>query len=91
MTITTELFQHDMLGNMTEAEMVSAAQLRVDLEKLGYNWDQLLDTRGWWAPVGVHEDIKFLSTKDLLQMRTGQYIPYWLSDSDKAKIQANFK
>lgn len=91
MTITTELFQHDMLGNMTEAEMVSAAQLRVDLEKLGYNWDQLLDTRGWWAPVGVHEDIKFLSTKDLLQMRTGQYIPYWFSDSDKAKIQANFK
>lgn len=91
LTITTELLQHEMLNNLPQAEVVSPAQLRHDLEKLGYNWDQLLDTRGWWAPVGMHEDVKFLSTLDLLKMRTGAYIPYWLADSEKAKIQENFK
>lgn len=90
MNITSELLQHEMLNNMVLAEVVPPAQLRMDLEKAGYNWDQLLDTRGWWAPVGVHDDIPFLSTKDLLLMRTGEYIPYWMSDSDKEKIKKHF-
>lgn len=61
-------------------------ELYDDLIKMGYKWDVLLATRGWWAPEGVHTDIPFLSTMDFLRMRTGEYIPYWMSGEDKAKI-----
>lgn len=91
LTLSAELLQHDMLENLVDTEVVAPAQLMHDLIKLGYNWDQLLDTRSWWAPIGVHEDVKFLSTLDMLKMRTGEYIPYWLPDSEKSKIKANFK
>jgi len=92
LTLSCELLQHDMLDNLRlTAEVVTPAQLMHDLVKLGYNWEQLMDTRSWWAPIGVHDETAFLSTLDMLKMRTGEYIPYWLPDSEKSKIKANFK
>ena len=54
------------------------AELYSDLKQKGYNWDQLLDTRGWWTFDNDKHPIAFLSTWDLLMMRKGLYKPYWL-------------
>lgn len=49
-----------------------------DLKDLGYDWDELLDTRGYWVFEEHAADEKpFLSTKDLLEMRKGLYTPWW--------------
>lgn len=50
-------------------------QLYEDIKAKGYDWNVLLDTRGWWT-IGEHP-IPFLSTMDLLKMRKGTYHPYW--------------
>jgi len=64
--------------------------LREDLIKLGYDWDVLLNTRGYWV---FKEDEKahpqpFLSTMDLLRMRKGLYVPYWLPADEKKRLIA---
>ena len=56
---------------------------------MGYNWDTLLETRGYWV---FDEELKehprkYLSTKDLLEMRIGKYVPWWLSKEEKANLK----
>ena len=53
-------------------------ELYEDLKKLGYDWDQLLNTRGWWTVNNDKHPVPFLSTYDLLMMRKEKYKPYWL-------------
>lgn len=57
----------------------TAKELYDDLKAKGYDWDVLLNTRGYWV---FEEDAKdrppFLSTMDLLRMRAGLYHPYWM-------------
>lgn len=57
----------------------TAKELFDDLKAKGYDWDVLLNTRGYWV---FKEDEAgrppFLSTMDLLRMRAGLYRPYWL-------------
>lgn len=55
--------------------LCSPKQLYDDLKAKGYDWDVLLDTRGWWT-LGEHP-VPYLSTMDLLKMRRGLYHPYW--------------
>lgn len=43
-----------------------------------YDWNVLLNTRGWWTIDNDKHPIPFLSTMDLLNMRKGLYEPYWL-------------
>jgi hypothetical protein len=58
------------------------------IKALGYDWDQLLgETRGWWAPVGLHEDLKELSTVDVMRMALGWYIPFWMENPPAAAIE----
>lgn len=77
--ITSEMLQiKEFWGNQYSDLMCTPQELYEDIVKLGYNWDDLLLTRGWWAPIGVFEQIPFLSTMDLLRMRKGLYKPYWL-------------
>ena len=60
-----------------------------DLTAMGYDWDVLLDTRSYW--VFAEDESKhsqpFLSTMDLLRMRLGQYVPFWLSKDAVAKLK----
>jgi hypothetical protein len=73
---------------LEEKYRCSPKQLFDDLKALGYDWDYILTmTRGWWAPVGRHMDKNFLSTMDLLRMRTGEYIPYWMEQPPAAALQ----
>ena len=57
-------------------------ELYEGLKKQGYDWDELLSTRGWWALNQYDHPVPFLSTVDLLKMYKGTYTPYWM---DKKK------
>lgn len=58
-----------------------------ELKRQGYDWNQILDTRGWWAPCGQHFDTLFLSTMDLLRMYHGTYIPYWMDTPPEGALK----
>jgi hypothetical protein len=69
-------------------------QLYDELIAKGYDWNILLNTRGWWTL--NNEDLSnglppFLSTPDLLKMRVGEYHPYWLAEDKKTIIQVKPK
>lgn len=53
-----------------------------DIKKLGYDWDILLNTRGYWTIDQYDNKVPFLSTIDLLNIRKNSYHPYFL-DKDK--------
>ena len=48
-----------------------------DLKAKGYDMDRLLATRPYWTFNNDKHPVPFLSTMDLLRMRTGEYKPYW--------------
>lgn len=69
-------------------------ELYTDLKNMGYDWDLLLDTRFWFAPVDSPDyKIPYISTMDLLKMRNGEYHPYWYpvkqKDLNTMKVDAN--
>lgn len=86
--ITSEMLQMRDWQPAQKQFYCTPAELRQGLIDRGYDWDFILtNTRGWWTFNGMHEDQKFLSTLDLLKMRLGLYIPYWMTDEEKAKIK----
>lgn len=56
-----------------------------DLIKMGYTWDQLLNTRGYWTfdHYNRKQELMPLTTLDLLNMRAKLYTPWWLTDKPK--------
>ena len=80
--ITAQLLQMSVLWSHKKLEdkyRCTPEELYNDLKKKGYDWDVLLDTRGWWC--FTEDDAKykpFLSTMDLLAMRLDEYHPYWM-------------
>lgn len=91
LNITAEMCQIKYLWPLVEDDILcSPAELYEDLKKQGYDWDILLNTRGWWTFNNDKHPIPFLSTMDLLNMRAGKYFPYWLSE-DKKSIKKEFK
>ena len=90
LNITSEMCQMlQFWRTMDEELMCTPKVLYDDLIKLGYDWNVLLNTRGWWCLDNDKHPIPFLSTKDLLNMRIGKYKPYWLED-DKKTIKKDF-
>lgn len=87
--ISSELVQLNVLPNWMQLNpkyKCTPAELREDLIKLGYDWDILLSTRGYWIYEEDYvegETKNFLSTMDLLRMRAGEYHPFWLDDDKK--------
>ncbi len=78
MEITSEICQ--LRNHMYERYagiLCTPKELYADLKAKGYDWGQLLNTRGYWVPVDQEESKPFLSTLDLLKMRAGLYTPYW--------------
>ena len=78
--ITSELYQIKQFWPQIVDEGIwcEPHELYEDLKKKGYDWDQLLSTRGWWAPNQYKHPVPYLSTVDLLRMRAGTYKPYWM-------------
>lgn len=83
MSITAEICQmKNMWHDVPDGWLCTPKALYDDLKAMGYDWDVLLDTRGYWTFKDDEANHKhpFLSTADLLNMRLGVYIPYWLKD-----------
>lgn len=77
--ITSDMCQmSNYWHDLPEGLMCEPKQLYDDLKAKGYDWDVLLDTRGWWTFEEDKNQKKFLSTMDLLNMRAGTYHPYWM-------------
>lgn len=77
--ITMEMCQMRYLWHDRDPKYnITPEELRVGLEKKGYKWDVLLNTRGWWTYEEDKHPLNFLSTMDLLRMYHGEYHPYWL-------------
>ena len=60
--------------------MCTPKELYEDIKKLGYDWNELLDTRGYWTLDQYKNKVPFLSTVDLLKMRKGIYKPYFIKN-----------
>lgn len=91
LNITSEMCQMNYIwAPLDDDLMCTPKELYEDIIKLGYDWDILLNTRGWWTFNNDKHPIPFLSTMDLLRMRKGLYHPYWL-DKDKKTIITNPK
>jgi len=89
LNITSEMCQMSYLWHDLEDLLCTPKELYDDLIAKGYDWDILLATRGWWTIDNEKHPIPYLSTMDLLRMRTGDYHPYWLED-DKKTMKKKF-
>ena len=82
--IMSELLQfNQMKPQYVEGIWCDMETLYSDLKKMGYDWNELLDTRGWWAFNQYDHPEFFLSSIDLLRMRAGLYVPYWMDPQTK--------
>ncbi len=88
--ITSELLQMKLFQPSTHSELCTPKELYEDLITKGYDWNLLLQTRGWWTINNDTHPVPFLSTRDLLKMRNGTYFPYWLEE-DKKTIKKQYK
>jgi len=90
--ITSELLQiRNFWATLPDDLMCTPVELYIDLINQGYDWDILLNTRGWWCYREQDvENLPFLSTMDLLRLRKGKYYPYWLNE-DKKTFKKEFK
>jgi hypothetical protein len=83
LNITSELCQMTYLwDDLKEGLICTPKQLYDDIKALGYDWNMLLKTRGWWTIDNDKQEVPFLSTMDLLRMRNKTYVPYWMSEKD---------
>lgn len=89
--ITSELCQIHNLWPMEVHDhpdlYVSPQKLYDDLKAQGFDWDVLLNTRGYWVYEDDKHPLPFLSTMDLLRMRVGKYFPYWMDKETKKPKQ----
>ena len=61
-------------------------ELYQGLKDKGYDWDELLATRGWYS-FDANHPIKELATLDLLRMNKEAYFPYWMDkETKRAKV-----
>jgi hypothetical protein len=67
-------------GNKYAKYKCTPAELYRDIIALGYDWKILFNTRPHWVFIkDENKELPFLSTLDLLKMRIGEYVPYWLN------------
>jgi hypothetical protein len=77
--ITSELCQMvEIRTKIDRSLLCTPKELFDDLKAMGYDWDIILQTRGWWTINNDQHPVPFLSTMDLLKMRKGLYRPYWM-------------
>ncbi len=83
--ITSELCQYFNLNPDIDASLYCTPdQLYTDIKTMGYDWDILLRTRGYWTFDHYTNKIPPLSTLDLINMRAGIYRPWWYDEFVKS-------
>lgn len=82
MEITSELCQmKNLWHDLDQTLLIDPKTLYETIKAKGYDWDVLLNTRGWWTFEGLEPDsLPFLSTMDLLLMARDEYRPFWYDD-----------
>lgn len=96
LNITSEICQmFQYWRHLDNGELCSPKELYDDLKAQGYDWDMLLNTRGWWTVNNDQHPVPFLSSMDLLNMRSTvpaerRYFPYWMTE-DKKGIKPQFQ
>jgi hypothetical protein len=93
MNITSEMCQMKNHWHLDRQLLCTPEELYTDLKAMGYDWEVLLSTRGWWT---LNNDdpshaLPFLTTMDLLRMRKGLYHPYWLAEDKKTRVDIKGK
>lgn len=77
--LTSEILQIKQYWPLFPSErIVSPEVLYENLKNMGYDWNELLQTRGYWTPDQYDNPVRFLSGADLLNMNAGLYKPYWM-------------
>jgi hypothetical protein len=77
--ITSEMCQLKYLCDDPEQLFITPKELYETLKAKGYDWNVLLDTRGYWVfEEHASKEKPFLSTMDLLRMAKNLYHPYWM-------------
>lgn len=85
--ITSEMCQiYDYWPDFPSDKKVDPVDLHKKLIEMGYDWNILLDTRGYWTFDHYKHPVPPLSTMDLINMYHGTYIPFWYPDKDKLKV-----
>lgn len=84
MSLTSDLLQVTMEwhGTLPYGFICDAVTLYDDIIAKGYEWDVLLESRNYWTFDQYENPVPFLSAMDLLYMREGTYVPYWLTEKD---------
>jgi hypothetical protein len=91
LTITSELCQiYELWHNLDECLYMSPKELFEKLKAKGYDWNILLQTRGYWMLDDYEEAIPRLTTMDLLNMTRDEsdpdhYHPYWMNPDKTIK------
>ena len=89
LNISSEICQMYSYYRTKRLDFLQPAEIRKRLSDRGYSVEELLDTtRGWWT---VNDDIhplKFLSSRDFIEMAKDKYIPYWMKNPPKQAIEA---
>lgn len=86
--ITSELCQiYEYWPDFPRNDVVEPNDLYAKLKDLGYDWNTLLDTRGYWTFDHYEHEVPPLSTMDLINMYHERYIPFWYPDKDKLKVK----
>lgn len=84
-----QLMYRYMFDKLPRRLRCTPKELYEGIKELGYDWDDLLlNTRGYYTLDHYDNPVKPLSTYDLLRMRIGEYIPYWMPEDqvpEKAK------
>lgn len=65
-------------------------ELYNDIKEMGYDWDELLSTRGWWTIDQYSKDLPpYMSTLDLLLLRKMNKKLYWMKNKGKQNEKEN--
>lgn len=91
LNITSELCQMYQFHRDLIDVLVTPQELYDDLKHQGYDWNVLLNTRGWWTVDDHKHPVPFLSTLDLCMMHSknkhhpNAYFPYWMNPDKTLK------
>lgn len=85
--ITSEMCQiYEYWSDFPRNEIVEPKALFERLKEMGYDWNTLLNTRGYWTfDHYTRLETPPLSTMDLINMYHGRYVPFWYPEKDKIK------
>lgn len=90
--ILSEMLQiKNLWADLPDNLMCTPEELYNDIKALGYDWDILLNTRGYWVFTESNiNNLPYLSTLDLLKIRKELYFPYFLNE-DKLTYKKDIK